>query len=125
MLLGMIRDEQFGPVVVMGFGGHARRGAARRASMLLPPFDAADARRRLARLRLHPLLGSRRHRRPLAVDAFCAVAARFSALVAALGEAIEEIDLNPVIVHADGCSIVDALIVGRTARAATDMRRAV
>jgi hypothetical protein len=31
--------------------------------------------------------------------------------VAALGESLSEIDLNPVIVHADGCAIVDALVV--------------
>ena len=64
---------------------------------------------------LAPLLASRRHRRPLAVDEFCRVAARFSALVAALGSQLAEIDLNPVIVHADGCAIVDALLVPRAA----------
>jgi len=125
MLLGMIRDEQFGPVVVMGFGGlHVE--ALDDVVYLLPPFAADDARRRLAQLRLYPLLGSRRHRRPLAVEAFCSVAARFSALVAGVADAVTEVDLNPVIVHADGCSIVDALIVGRhdTGRAA-DMRKAV
>jgi hypothetical protein len=39
------------------------------------------------------------------------VASRFSALVVALGGQFSEIDLNPVIVHADGCEIVDALMV--------------
>jgi hypothetical protein len=29
-------------------------------------------------------------------------------------------DLNPVIVHADGCVIVDALVVGRAADALPD-----
>jgi hypothetical protein len=39
---------------------------------------------------------------------------------------VTEIDLNPVIVHADGCSIVDALIVGRHgSERAADMRKAV
>jgi acyl-CoA synthetase (NDP forming) len=125
MLLGMIRDEQFGPVVVMGFGGlHVE--ALDDVVYLLPPFTVDDARRRLAQLRLYPLLGSRRHRHPLAVDAFCTVAARFSALVAGIAAAVTEIDLNPVIVHADGCSIVDALIVGcPDTGLAADMRKAV
>jgi ATP-grasp domain len=61
------------------------------------------------------LLSSRRHRRPLAIEEFCRVAARFSALVATIGGELAEIDLNPVIVHADGCAIVDALLVPRTA----------
>ncbi|HET6586013.1 MAG TPA: acetate--CoA ligase family protein, partial [Nannocystaceae bacterium] len=125
LLLGTVRDEQFGPVVVLGFGGlHVE--ALRDVAHLLPPFAAEDAARRLAGLKLFPLLTSRRHRRPLAIDAFCALAARFSALVAGAAGDLAEIDLNPVIVHADGCSIVDALIVARAgAHASADLRRAV
>ena len=125
LLLGMVRDAQFGPVVVMGFGGvHVE--ALDDAVCLLPPFADDDARRRLEDLNLNALLTSHRHRRPLAVDAFCALAARFSALVAGLGDAIAEIDLNPVIVHTEGCSIVDALIVGRVDDStATGARKAV
>jgi hypothetical protein len=112
MLLGAFRDEQFGPVVVLGFGGvHVE--ALADVVYALPPFDAAEARRLLDRLKLRALLSHARHGRVPAADEFCAVAARFSAAVAALGDGIAEIDLNPVIVHADGCTIVDALIVGR------------
>jgi len=112
MLLGAFRDEQFGPVVVLGFGGvHVE--ALADVVYALPPFDASEARRLLDRLKLRPLLSDARHGRMPAIDEFCAVAARFSAVVAGLGDAVTEIDLNPVIVHADGCTIVDALIVGR------------
>jgi len=115
MLLGMVHDEQFGPVVLLGFGGlHVE--ALGDAAYALPPFDAAEARRLVERLRLAPLLASRRHRRAPAVDAYCETAARFSALVAGLGGQLAEIDLNPVIVHADGCTIVDALVIPRPAR---------
>ncbi|MEX1993901.1 MAG: acetate--CoA ligase family protein [Steroidobacteraceae bacterium] len=114
LLLGMIHDPQFGPVVVVGSGGvHVE--ALSDAAYALPPFDADEARRLLGRLDVAPLLASRRHRRPLAVEAFCRATARFSALVAALGDELSEIDLNPVIVHADGCVIVDALVVPRAA----------
>jgi acyl-CoA synthetase (NDP forming) len=110
MLLGMIHDDQFGPVVLLGFGGlHVE--ALADVIYALPPFDAAEARRLVGRLHSAPLLRSRRHRRPLAVDAFCGIAARFSALVAGLGDLLAEIDLNPVIVHSDGCVVVDALVV--------------
>jgi hypothetical protein len=47
-----------------------------------------------------------------------AVASPFSALVAARGDDLAEVDLNPVIVHADGCAIVDALVVPRAAETA-------
>jgi acyl-CoA synthetase (NDP forming) len=114
MLLGMVRDAQFGPIVLVGAGGvHVE--ALADVVHALPPFDAAEAGRLVARLRCAPLLRSRRHPRPLALDDFCRVAARFSALVAALGDELDQIDLNPVIVHADGCVVVDALIVPRPA----------
>jgi acyl-CoA synthetase (NDP forming) len=113
MLLGMVHDAQFGPVVLIGAGGvHVE--ALADAVYAVPPFGPAEAERLLKRLRVAPLLASRRHRRPLAVDEFCRVASRFSALVAALGEHFSEIDLNPVIVHADGCAIVDALMIPQT-----------
>ncbi len=112
MMLGMIQDEQFGPVVLLGFGGlHVE--SLSDAVHALPPFDAAEAARLVESLRFAALLRSRRHRRPPAVGAFCEAAARFSALVADHGGQFSEIDLNPVIVHGDGCAIVDALIVPR------------
>jgi len=102
-------------LVLIGAGGvHVE--ALADAVYAVPPFDAAEAARHVARLRIAPLLASRRHARALAVEEFCRVAARFSVLVAALGEELMEIDLNPVIVHADGCDIVDALVVPRRAQ---------
>jgi acyl-CoA synthetase (NDP forming) len=112
MLLGMVHDEQFGPLVLVGVGGvHVE--ALADVVHALPPFDAAEARRLVEQLRLSALLRSPRYQPALALDAFCQVAAQFSAIVMALGEQLSEIDLNPVIVHAQGCTIVDALIVGR------------
>jgi acyl-CoA synthetase (NDP forming) len=112
MLLGMIHDQQFGPVVLLGFGGvHVE--ALADVVYALPPFDADEADRLMQRLKNAALLRSPRHKRPLALDEFCSVAARFAALVAELGDSLSEMDLNPVIVHADGCTIVDALIIAR------------
>ena len=112
MLLGMIHDEQFGPVVLLGFGGvHVE--ALADVVYALPPFETDEAGRLVQRLKNAALLRSPRHKRPLALDEFCSVAARFSALVAELGDSLSEMDLNPVIVHAEGCTIVDALIIAR------------
>jgi acetate---CoA ligase (ADP-forming) len=115
MLLGMVNDPQFGPVVLVGAGGlHVE--ALADAVYAVPPFDAAEAARLVSRLRVSRLLASRRHGRAPAVAEFCRVAERFSALVAAIGDDLAEVDLNPVIVHADGCDIVDALVVPRPAQ---------
>src|SRR5690606_7270089 len=114
MLLGARRDPQFGPVVLLGFGGvHAE--VLKDVAFLLPPFDNAEARRRMDRLKLRPLLDGARGQPACDVAAFAEQAALFSAVVHALREDIEEIDMNPVIVGASGCVAVDALVVGRRA----------
>jgi acyl-CoA synthetase (NDP forming) len=126
LLLGLVRDEQFGPLVALGFGGlHVE--SLGDVAYALPPFDAEEARRLLGRLKLAPMLSSRRFKQPLALDSFCAAAARFSALAVALGDVVEEIDLNPVIVHAGGCVAVDALVAGRrrTGGPESEVRQAV
>lgn len=112
MLLGARRDPQFGPVVLIGFGG-VYAEVLKDVAFALPPFDAACARRKIDTLRLRPLLDGQRGRPPYAIGAFCEMAARFSALVHALRETVEEIDVNPVIVGHERCTAVDALIVGR------------
>lgn len=111
MILGATRDADFGPIVIVGFGGVLAE-TLRDVTHLLPPFDAAEARRCIDRLRLRPLLDGARGTAPCDVDAFCEVAARFSTFVHALAGEIAEIDINPVIVHKRGCSVVDALIRG-------------
>ena len=55
---------------------------------------------------------------PVDVEALAALAARVSQFAAENADVIDEIDLNPVIVHPRGLSIVDALIVKTTAPAA-------
>ena len=123
MLLGMVNDAQFGPVVLLGAGGvHVE--ALRDVFYALPPFDAVHARRLVARLKCAPLLTSRRHARPLAIEHFCETAARFSGVVAAFGDRLEEVDLNPVILHPDGCVIVDALVVTQALGIPQDARQA-
>ncbi|HEX2138914.1 MAG TPA: acetate--CoA ligase family protein, partial [Woeseiaceae bacterium] len=112
MILGARRDPQFGPVVMLGFGGiHAE--VLKDAVFALPPFDKGYARRRMDGLKMRPLLDGLRGKPPCDVDALCELAARFSAMVDALRDFIEEIDINPVIVTAGGAVAVDALVVSR------------
>jgi acyl-CoA synthetase (NDP forming) len=112
MVLGLVRDDQFGPLVMLGFGG-INVEAIRDVVYALPPFDRNTVRRLLDSLRLRPLLDGLRDRPAVDVEALCAAAERFSVLAAALGDVIDEIDINPIIVHPAGCVAVDALVVGR------------
>ena len=110
LVLGMVNDEQFGPLVLLGFGGVAME-ALKDTCLAVPPFDAAQAHRLLDRLRLRPLLDVTRGRPAPDLGAFADLAARFSVAIHRLGDRLAEVDLNPVIVHDEGCCIVDALII--------------
>ena len=110
MLLGAKTDPQFGPVIVIGFGGvHAE--ILRDVVLALPPIDAETTRRLLERLRLRPLLDGARGRSAVDVTAFCDTVAKFAALVSALDGRFAEIDVNPVIVNAHGATAVDAFVI--------------
>jgi len=110
MILGVARDRQFGPTVLLGFGGvHAE--LLRDSIVLLPPFGPAEAMRALRRLKMHPLLDAARGREALAVTRFCEMAARLSLLAVELADCIHEIDINPVRLMVDDCIGLDALVV--------------
>jgi acyl-CoA synthetase (NDP forming) len=113
MVLGLVRDEQFGPLVMLGFGG-VNVEVIRDVAYALPPFDQPEAMRLLETLQLRPLLEGLRDRPAVDAEAFCLAAERFSIMAAALGDMMNEIDVNPVIVHPDGCIAVDALVIGHT-----------
>ncbi len=115
MILGVKRDPQFGPVVIMGFGGVLAETLAD-VQFALPPFSALHARRCIDRLKLRPLLDGLRGAPAVSIDRFCDFAERFSIMVDALRDVIAELDVNPVIVSANGATAVDAVLVGRDRR---------
>jgi hypothetical protein len=115
MILGVRRDPQFGPVVLFGFGGILAE-LTKDVVFALPPFDSAYARRRLDRLRFRPLLDGLRGKPAANVDEYCDIVAAFSVMVDAMRDELLEVDVNPVIVGAEQCIAVDALVVARRAR---------
>lgn len=122
MVLGAVRDEQFGLLVMLGFGGvHVE--ALKDVAYALPPFDSNTARRLIENLKLRPLLDPHRGMPGADIDSFCTVAAQFSLLVAALAEVLNEVDINPVIVRPNGCIGVDALVSGRAVTGGADENR--
>jgi acetate---CoA ligase (ADP-forming) len=111
MLLGCKQDPQFGPVVLLGFGGiHAE--LYKDVAFALPPFDADWARHMLAGLKSRALLDGLRGMGSCDTESFCDMAAKFSAMVYALSDNLAEIDINPVIVGESASIAVDALVIG-------------
>jgi acyl-CoA synthetase (NDP forming) len=111
MMIGMTRDEQFGPLVVFGFGG-VNAEVFNDCAYALPPIDAQTVRRLLDTLKMRPLLDGHRGAERVALNGFCETVAQFSRIAANLGDVITEMDMNPVIVSSKGCIAVDALVVG-------------
>ena len=64
-------------------------------------------------LATRPLLDGLRGQAPADVDAVARALSRLSVLAADLGEHIDAIDVNPVIVSPGGCVAVDALVIPR------------
>jgi acyl-CoA synthetase (NDP forming) len=110
--LGLTRDPQFGPILMLGAGGTLIELLKDRR-FVLPPFDEGEALRHLTALALRPLLDGKRGAAPADLASLAKAIARFSVLAADLGDLIAEMDVNPLIAGPTGCVALDALIVPR------------
>jgi len=111
LALGARMDPQFGPVVLVGDGGIYLE-ALKDFRLLLPPFTEADVARKLAELRVAPLLAGVRGQPPRDVAAYSAMAVRLGEAMLRWDGAVASVDLNPVIVFETGVGAVavDALV---------------
>jgi acyl-CoA synthetase (NDP forming) len=108
MLVGVVHDPLFGPVVACGAGGTTAELMGDVAVRLAPVTDQ-DAHDMVRSLRTYPLLSGYRGAKPVAVDALEDVVLRLAAMVEEHVE-IAEVDLNPVIVSEAGAVVVDARV---------------
>ena len=108
LALGVLRDEQFGPLVMVGAGGVLVELLADRR-FALPPLDEPSARRMIQSLRVKRLLDSEGSN----VDAAARALVAIGQLACELGDSVEAIDVNPLIVTPEGATAVDALIIPR------------
>lgn len=116
LLVGMTRDPQFGPLMVVGFGGRyvevIRDTAAR-----LAPVSEEDAVEMLGELRMAPVLRAFRGDAEVDFPALAGAVARFSRLLTDL-PMLSEIELNPLVARPDGVLAVDARAVRDASRPA-------
>jgi acyl-CoA synthetase (NDP forming) len=113
LALGVVRDEQFGPMVMVAAGGVLVEALGDRR-FGLPPVDEPGARRMLDRLTVRPILDGVRGRPPADLAAVTAAVARLSVLAEELGDHLRALDVNPLIAGPGGCVAVDALVVARS-----------
>jgi acyl-CoA synthetase (NDP forming) len=112
MLIGLKHDRDFGPMVMVGLGGiHVEIFAD--VALAPAPLDPAGARALVLSLRAAKLLQGARGAPPADLDVLVDLVCRVSALGAAAGAALAELDLNPVFVHqaGEGVTVADAVAV--------------
>jgi acetyltransferase len=108
LILSLIDDRQFGPVVLFGQGGVATELIADRA-VALPPLNLYLARDLMERAKIYRLLQGFRDCPPAALDAIAAALMRISDIAAALPEVVE-LDINPLVADAAGVIALDARV---------------
>jgi acetyltransferase len=116
IILGVTRDPVFGPMLMVGLGGiHVE--VLRDVAFAPVPIGREEALALLAELRGAALLDTVRGEPVADRIALADAIATLSRFAADHADLIEEIDLNPVIVHPEGqgLTVVDALIVKRKA----------
>ncbi len=116
MLVGVVHDPLFGPVVAVGAGGTAAE-LIKDVRVGLTPLTDLEAREMLRSLATFPLLDGFRGAPKADVAALEDVILRVGAMVEAHAE-IAELDLNPVIALPEGALVVDARIRAEPAPAA-------
>ena len=108
VLVGVVQEPVFGPLVVFGLGGVATGVLGDHAARLTPLTDA-DADELIHAVHAAPLLLGHRGTPPVDTGALADVLLRVSRLADDLHD-VAELDLNPVIATPDGARAVDARI---------------
>jgi acetyl coenzyme A synthetase (ADP forming)-like protein len=108
LLMGVVHDASFGPVIACGAGGTSVELLGD-AAVRITPLTDLDAREMLHGLRTFPLLTGYRGAAPCDVASVEEMLLRMSAMVEEHPE-ISELDANPVVVSRDGATILDARI---------------
>lgn len=111
VIVGMVHDAQFGPLVMVGLGGIYVE-VFKDAAFRLPPLDGEDVREMLAELRGGALLDGLRGGKPRDVDALVDCVVRFGDFVAHNAGRFTAVEMNPVMVRPQGLgvAVADALI---------------
>ncbi len=106
---GLLRDEQFGPVITFGLGGIWIE-ALQDVSFGIAPLSSDEAEEMISSIRGHALLEEKRGKKPADREAIRDLLIRLSQM-ALQEEAIREMDLNPFFPLEKGLFIADARII--------------
>jgi acetate---CoA ligase (ADP-forming) subunit beta len=109
VIIGMKRDEQFGPVILFGMGGVFVE-LYKDVSMRIAPLEAGDIKSMMTEIKGYRILSGFRGEKTVNIAAIEEIIAKIAEL-SLKEESIKEIDFNPVIVNADNAIVVDARVI--------------
>jgi acyl-CoA synthetase (NDP forming) len=109
VIVGSIKDTQFGQTLMFGFGGVFVE-VMKDVAFRIAPITEADAREMVSEVKAYPILKGYRGQPPLDIDMIVKILLSTSRLVMDHQE-IQELDLNPIMVYEKGANTVDARII--------------
>jgi len=112
LALGVVRDPDLGPLIVVGAGGILVELIADRA-VALPPLTEEQAAELLDELKVSKLLAGARGAAPADLSAIARAITGLAELASELGDDIDAIDINPLICGPHSAIAVDALVIPR------------
>ena len=109
VIVGAIKDPQFGPALMFGLGGIFVE-VLKDVTFRVAPITRDEACEMITEVKAYPLLKGYRNQPPADTEAIVQILLNTSRLVMEHQE-IKELDLNPIMVYEKGAKTVDARIV--------------
>ena len=108
-IVGGLRDKQFGPTVLFGLGGIFVE-VLKDASFRVAPISELDCEQMIHEIHSYPILRGVRGQPPSDEKAIVQILEGTSKAMLE-NQAIQQMDLNPVMLYGKGASVVDARII--------------
>jgi len=109
VIVGAIKDSQFGPALMFGLGGIFVE-VLKDVTFRIAPITEDEAREMITEVKAYPLLKGYRNMPPADIEAIVQILLNASRFVMEHQE-IKELDLNPIMVYEKGAKTVDARII--------------
>jgi acetyltransferase len=109
VIIGTKIDDQFGPVIMFGIGGILVE-VLKDVSFRVLPISRKAPNKMIREIKSYPILTGARGKKPADRQAICDLLLKVSEIIEAY-PTIQEMDLNPVIVHEKGLTVVDVRIL--------------
>jgi acetyltransferase len=109
LMIGVLQDKVFGPVITLGLGGSLVEVIKDRA-IALPPLNSFLAQQMIDKTKAKQLLGNFRGKPPVAIDVLINLLQRIGEMVCEFPQ-IQALDINPLLIDEHGAIAVDARII--------------